>query len=355
MISRTVRLYPTKAQAARLDEWFVIGTGVWNWALGQYVNAGPVRPTEFSLINATAGHATRVGFSSQALHGIIRDVSRSWREFRSGARGKPNWKGQRNRLSSIPFKQNVSVNGRSVRVPILGPVKARGLRGLPDARVLTCRLMRRPRGWYFCLVLDAEPKAVPLVSDGAVGIDLGYSTLATLSNGEKIEHPNEYRRAAKRLACAQRSRSKKRQGRVQQSIALMRRTRNHEISRQLVSRFSTIYVSRDNIRGLARTFGKSVLNAGHGELLEMLASKSRQAGRVYLEVPSRCSTKTCGDCGALTGPTGFAGLKVREWGCSACGAVHDRDINAARVTLLSGAVLALEMRREAQSEISGQR
>lgn len=328
----------------------MIGTGVWNWALSQYINR-PVTPTAFDLNNATTGHASRIGFNATALQGIIKDADLAWRDYRSGLRGRPRWKGQRNRLSSIPFRQSVGIKGRKVRIPSLGFVKAKGFRGLPDAPIKTCRLIRRPRGWYFSIVLDAESKAIPLAGDAAVGVDLGYSTLATLSTGEKIAAPNEYRRRAERLGQAQRGRRTKLIGRIQQSNALARRTRNHQISRDLVSRFGAIYVSRDNIRGIQRRFGKSVLNAGHGELITMLASKCRQAGRVFVEVPSKNSTRTCSSCGSLEGPTGLRGLSVREWAC-ACGALHDRDINAAMVTLKLGAVLAHEMAREGQSEIS---
>ncbi len=57
VIGRTVRLYPTKEQAARLDEWFWIGTGVWNWALSQYLADDRDRlPAERSvLIGRLAG------------------------------------------------------------------------------------------------------------------------------------------------------------------------------------------------------------------------------------------------------------------------------------------------------------
>lgn len=333
-----------------MEEWFQIGTGVWNWALGQYKHDGPVRPTEFSLVNATVGHSRRLGIDSRTIHGIIRDVSRAWADYRSGLRGSPHWKGQRNRLSSLPFRRSVSVDRRSVRVPSLGRVKARGFRGLPDAKILTCRLMRKARGWYFDLVLDAEPDAIALTGNDAIGVDLGYSTLAALSTGEKVEHPNEYRRLEKRLGQAQRGKSRH-VGRIQQSIGLARRTRNHSISRDLVSRFGAIYVSKDNLKGFQRRWGKSVLNAAHGELRTMLATKCRQAGRVYAEVSNINSTRMCSGCGALTGPTGLRGLSVRVWTC-ACGAAHDRDVNAAVNTLRLGAVLAHEMAREGQSEIS---
>jgi len=45
---------------------------------------------------------------------------------------------------------------------------------------------------------------------------------------------------------------------------------------------------------------------------------------------------TCSDCLSRKGPTGLSGLKVRQWVCSACGAVHDRDINSAKITLIAG-------------------
>lgn len=81
-----------------------------------------------------------------------------------------------------------------------------------------------------------------------------------------------------------------------------------------------------------------------------------KAGRV-IEVTNRNSTRLCADCGALTGPTGRAGLKVRTWVC-ACGATHDRDVNAAVNTLRFGAVLAHESGGDLASEtatVSGSR
>jgi putative transposase len=350
--SYTVKLYPTRAQAATLDEWFQIGTGVWNWALGQYRSPDAFERTTYPMLCSKArGHASRIGFNSVALQGILKDVDRAWWDFRGGLRGEPHRKGQRNRLASIPFRQDVRVGERVVRVPSLGEVKAKGQRRIGDETIKTLRLHRRPRGWYCTITTDGEPSAIPLVSEGAVGIDLGYSTLATLSTGEKIEHPREYQRAERRIGQAQRGMNRRLFGRMQQRLALTRRSRNHAISRDLVSRFSEIYVSKDNIRGLQRTNGKSVMSAGHFELRELLAAKCRQAGRVYLDVPSRNSTRACSSCGSLDGPTGLRGLKVREWVC-ACGAQHDRDVNAARNTLIHGAVLAHEMACEGQSEIS---
>jgi putative transposase len=356
--SYTVKLYPTRAQAAKMDEWFQIGTGVWNWALGHFMTPTPRGPlmvakrySEFDLNRLLAGHATRTGIHSKALEGIVRDVRIAWDAYRAELKGRPHRKGQRNRLASIPFRDDTRAGARTVRIPKLGEVKAKGQRRAVGETIKMFRLHRRPRGWYCTITTDGIPNTVPLISAGAVGIDLGYSTLATLSTGEKIEHPQEYQRAERRIGQAHRGLNLRLLGRLQQRLALSRRSRNHAISRDLVSRFSAIYVSKDNIKGFQRKWGKSVLSAGHFELREMLAAKCRQAGRVYLDVPNRHSTRACSACGSLDGPTGLRGLKVREWVC-ACGAQHDRDVNAARNTLIHGAVLAHEMACEGQSEIS---
>lgn len=88
--------------------------------------------------------------------------------------------------------------------------------------------------------------------------------------------------------------------------------------------------------------GKSVASTATGQLKSMLSYKCYNSGRKYIQVPSRNSTSICNVCGAITGPKGRAELSVRNWECGQCGAVHDRDINAAINTLNFGAGIAHE-------------
>ena len=83
---------------------------------------------------------------------------------------------------------------------------------------------------------------------------------------------------------------------------------------------------------------KSVLDAGWSTLKTMLEYKSHQAGIVFEEVNEAYTTQTCSCCGAIpaSSPKGRAGLGIREWICSDCGAVHDRDTNAAKNILAAG-------------------
>ena len=76
---------------------------------------------------------------------------------------------------------------------------------------------------------------------------------------------------------------------------------------------------------------KSVLDAGWSAFRQMLHYKAIALGGEYVEVDERYSTQACSSCGSLsstTRPKGIAGLEIRNWVCSDCGALHDRDVNA---------------------------
>ena len=83
---------------------------------------------------------------------------------------------------------------------------------------------------------------------------------------------------------------------------------------------------------------KSTLDAGWSMLRAMLEYKSHQAGIVFEVVNESYSTQTCSCCGTIpaSSPKGRAGLRIREWVCSTCATVHDRDVNAAKNILAAG-------------------
>jgi len=166
--------------------------------------------------------------------------------------------------------------------------------------------------------------------------------LLTTSEGEVIEHPREFERAQQRLAQAQRGHDKNLASRIQERIRNRRKDRNHTLSRRLVAENVAIYFSKENYKGMAKKFGKSVASSGHAQLRGMLAYKSPISGTCYIEVDAKFSTLTCSVCGALSGPRGLSGLAERQWTCVECGSPHDRDINAALNTLMAGAGSALE-------------
>lgn len=322
-------------------------TSIWNWSIHKIENdaQGGIYYTPKVFHNLLAGTSKTLGIPSHTIQGMLSLAHQSWQRCFKKLAKKPRLKGNRNRLSSIPFPDPIGAPANNkIKVPGLGMVRYHK-QALPKGKIKQGRIVRRASGWYLCLFIDAEPNTIPITGNGVIGIDPGYKHLLTFSTGEKVDHPRELQRNLKRLGQAQRGNDNQLAARVQEKIANQRKDRNHKLSRRLVSENAVICFSKDNLRGLSRAgFGKSVASAGHGQLRGMLAYKSRAGGRRYLEPDSPGSTRTCSICGARTGPQGRAGLSVREWVCTACGTHHDRDINSAVNTLIAAVGTTVERR-----------
>jgi putative transposase len=344
VIQCQLKLKLTKRQERELDLWLYHLTSVWNWAVRKIeLDARDgIYYSEKQFHNLLAGHSAKLGIPSHVLQGTLSTAHKAWRRRFKQLSRKPRFKGQHNKLNSIPFPDPLK-SPRDDRVTLLGIRTVRFHRQeLPDGKIKCGRIVKRASGWYLCLFIDAEPNAIPRSAGGQVGIDPGFNHLLSLSSGEKIQHPRELEASAQRLGQAQRGTNRKLTARISERIANKRKDRNHKLSRRLVSENVLIAFSADRHSAIARRFGKSVASSGHHQLRSMLSYKSRAGGTTYVEPDSKNSTRTCSACGALSGPSGWAGLKVREWDCGACGAHHDRDINAGMNALIAGAGLAHE-------------
>lgn len=345
MIQRQLKLKLTKHQERDLERWLYHLTSVWNWAIRKIENDGRdgIYYSSRDFQNLLSGHGPKLDIPSHVLQGVLATAYQSWvRCFKRQAR-KPRLKGRRNKLNSIPLPDPIR-SPRDNRITVLGLRSIRFYKQeIPDGRIKCSRIIRRASGWYLCLFIDAEPNTIPRTAGGEIGIDPGFNHLLTLSSGEKVSHPRELEASALRLAQAQRGNSRRLAARVQERIANQRKNRNHKLSRRIVSENVLIAFSKDDHSAIAKRFGKSVASSGHYQLRSMLSYKSRIGGSVYVEPDSKKSTITCSACGALSGPRGLAGLKVREWTCIECGTLHDRDINAAQNAFIAGAGLAHEL------------
>jgi IS605 OrfB family transposase len=108
---------------------------------------------------------------------------------------------------------------------------------------------------------------------------------------------------------------------------------HHKLSTRLALEFDYIAVGNVNAAGLARSsMAKSVLDAGWSSFRTQLAYKAVKHGAWFEKVHEAFSSQVCSNCGALpdSRPRGIADLGIRNWTCSDCGCVHDRDVNAAK-------------------------
>jgi putative transposase len=152
--------------------------------------------------------------------------------------------------------------------------------------------------------------------------------------------PRFLRRAEKKLKRAQRELSRKQKGsknrekarlkvaRAHAQVADARREFHHQLSAQLIRENQAVAVEDLAVNGLARTrLAKSVHDAGWAQFVGMLEYKAQRYGRTFVKVGRfEPTSQVCSTCGHPDGPKP---LDVREWTCTACGTVHDRDHNAA--------------------------
>lgn len=352
MITRKLKLKLTPKQERTCDKWLFQSAGIYNWVIRKIEQdaQGGVYWSKFDLIKEVSGHSRKCKVPARIIHGTIARAHLAWDRCFKKLDKKPRLKSVRNRLSGLDIPGDVRRAGNRISIPGLGKIPYHK-DSIPEGKIKACRLLKKASGWHLAVCIDADPNRIDKRGNGVIGIDPGFSSLLTISDGTKIGHPREFERSAKRLAQTQRGGHKRQAARVQEKIANQRRDRNHKLSRKLVSENELIAFSDDNHKSIQKLFGKSVASSCHGQLRSMLIYKCRTDGRKYIEVSSRNSTRTCSACGRLSGPSGFAGLSVREWVCSECGTRQDRDVNAALNTLLA-ARSAVERMGDHASEIA---
>lgn len=281
---------------------------------------------------------------SQTVQAVSEEYCTRRRQFK---RAKLRWRisrGARRSLGWIPFKSS-AIRYHSGQVWYCGkPISLWDSFGLHDYTLRGGSFSEDSRGrWYLNVTVDAKLKAQP-PGTGAVGIDLGLKDLAALSNGLTIKAQQFYRDLEPALATAQRSGNKARAKAIHAKIANRRKDFLHKLSTELIKQHGAIFIGDMCASRLAKTgMAKSVLDAGWSTLKSQLQYKGDSAGCWVREVNEAYSTQECSCCHARTGPKGQAGLSVRRWVCSACGAEHDRDTNAAKNILARG---LLELEKE---------
>ena len=308
---------------------------VWNFCNDRQKDAlrfGRRWHTGFDLNQFTSGSSKELGLHS----GTVNSVCEQYAKSRSQKKRPYLRYRDKKSLGWVPIKgRELKREGDAFRFAG-NTFRIFNSRALPDGKIKDgTNFSRDTRGnWFLNIVIDVQA-ATPSVRQPlkGVGIDLGLKDFATLSTGEKIEAQRIYRGAEQALAVAQRAGKKRRAKAIHAQIANRRNDFHHQLSTRIVREFDYIAVGNVCAARLVRTtMAKSVLDAGWSSFRSQLAYKAVKHGAWFEEVSESHTTQTCSDCGALpdSRPRGIAGLGIRNWICSECGGVHDRDVNAAR-------------------------
>ena len=269
------------------------------------------------------------------LRRVDRAMKAFFRRCRAGQKpGFPRWR-SRHRYDSFAFSLPVC-RERSVKIPNVGDIRARGGR-LIQGRAKFCTVKRDGKRWTASVVCDVGPAPEKVAVSRAVGIDVGLTTLVTLSDGIEIANPRWTRKHEARIAAANRKlalKQKRSKNRIRAREALRRchqRAANarlnyiHHVSKWLVENYDLIAHEDLKIRNMARSnLAKSIMDAAWGLLIWCITYKAEYAGKWSVPVNPWRSSQKCSACGRIVPKT----LAQRTHSCE-CGAVLGRDHNAA--------------------------
>jgi putative transposase len=356
------RAYPNRAQSEAFDAQLGEACRLYNGALDERRSAWKMQHTSISYYDQANqlkairadGSLDLANFS--ACQDVLRRVDKTFRAFfgrvKAGRKaGFPRFRSRR-RYDSLTFPSygdgcRLHTNGR-LYLQGIGDVKVKLHREILG-KIKTVSVKREAGNWYVLFSCEVEPSPLP-TSDEAVGIDVGLTTFAVLSDGSEIANPRYARKAAAAVRRAQRKvarRKKRGNGRrkavvlLQQAhahVAAQRNDFHHKAARALVDRFGLIAVEDLNVKGLAGSMlARSVHDAGWGMFLARLDDKAESAGRQIVRVNPNGTTQRCSGCQTTVPKT----LSQRWHDCPACGLSLGRDENAAREILRMGLGLSL--------------
>jgi putative transposase len=353
------RVYPKPSQISLLNQLFGCVRVVWNDALSfcnQSYRDGVKYPGESELQKQfiTAAKKTEQrGWLSQVsnipLQQSIRDLGQAYSNFfkscsgkRKGKKIKPPKFKKRSNAQSCRFRVGgFKVNERTVYLAKIGKLRIEWSRPLP-ADPSSVTLIRDAANHYFMsFVVEINPTQLP-DNGRSVGIDLGITDFATFSTGEKVKSPKPLKARLRRLKRAQRNLKKKVKGSNRIKLARLRVAKIHakikdvrtdflhKLSTRIVNENQVIALENLNVSGMVknRKLSRAISDLGWRSFRTMLEAKSAMYGR-DLRVIDRWepTSQKCSCCGERGGKKE---LKIREWECLFCGAIHDRDINASK-------------------------
>jgi putative transposase len=345
------RIYPNKPQQKQMERSLEICRQVYNRTLAErkttYEERGETL-SKYTLNKLLPGwkkeNPEYKDVFSQTLQEVQERVDLAFKHFfrrvRNGEKpGYPRFKGK-GWYDSFTYPQmGFKLDGNLLYLSKIGNVCVKVHREIEgDIKRIIVRRSACKK-WYVSITTEYEDIEIPeQTREHIVGIDVGLSNFATLSDGTTIPNPRFFRMEEKELAKAQRKLSKAAKGsperkkairivqRVHERIANKRYDFIHQLSRQLVDKYSFIAFEDLNIQNMLKNhcLAKSISDAAWNMLFSTTKYKAESAGSLVVSVNPANTSKMCSRCGLLVDKT----LADRTHKCNRCGLVLDRDHNA---------------------------
>lgn len=360
ILSKKVRLYPTKEQEEKLYKSVGTARYIYNWTIAKqeenYKNGGKfIKDTELRK-EITKLKKSELSWLNEVSNNVakqaVKDACNAYKRFFSGLADKPKFKSKRKSRKSF-YNDNVKFkvkNNKFVNIEKIGWIKIN--EQLPiDVKYTNPRISYDNKYWYISVGLEQEETQEEL-TDISLGIDLGVKALAVCSNGAVFKNINKtyvVRKIEKRLKRLQKQISKKyelnKKGKeyvktkniiklenkiqlIHRRLANIRKNHLHQSTTSIVKTKPYRVVIEDlNVKGMMKNkhLSDAIRKQGFYEFKRQLEYKCKFRG-IELILADRFypSSKICSQCGKIKKDLK---LKDRIYSCE-CGLTIDRDLNA---------------------------
>lgn len=364
--ARKMRIYPSDIQKHEIDTTLNCCRYIYNKMLERNSRAYTRRGEHLSyrdmqnILPAMKKYLPWLaGADSQALEYACRQLDTAYQRFFKKQAEYPRFHSKKGRQSYTTTNPNtISAQAGKVKLPKLGWVKTSDKRCWDDGcHICQATVSRETDGRYFVsIAYRTEIADPPTCGSKAIGLDYKSDGLYVDSEGNIAEMPHYYRKAQKERTKLSRQLSKKlgyrkgerksnnftkqqkRIARKERHIAGQRKDYLHKLSTGIANQYDVVCIEtffvqknmlldkREPVTKLRHNVNKAHLDNGWYMFTTMLDYKLSERGKHLIRVDKDFpSTQTCHNCGNRHPIK----LTERIYRCPVCGAVSDRDINAA--------------------------
>lgn len=350
VINRThkILLDPTRKQKIYFQKACGISRFTWNWALsrweekykaGEKTNAlalkkefNALKTEKFSWVYEVTKYACQQPF----LH-----LQKGFQGFFSKKTKYPKYKKKGIRDSFYIGGDQIRIDKKTVKIPNLGKVRLRECLRF-EGKITGVTVSRTADRWFISISVETQTIPKKCESQASVGVDLGVKSLATLSTGKTFPPNNPLKKKLRQLGRLQRklarrqtgsknrSKIKHRIAKLHYKVACSRNDVIHKLTTELTENYRDIVIEDLDVSKLVKNkrLARSILDGGFYEFRRQLTYKAELRGnRIYVADPFYPSSKTCSSCGRCKDTLA---LSEREYSCTHCGLLLDRDLNAAK-------------------------
>lgn len=282
--------------------------------------------------------------------------------FRDKSVGFPRFKSKKNPVQSYTTNNQKGtvalIDSKFIKVPKLKSLVRIKLHRQPKGMIKSATISRHSSGKYYISLLCKEEISELPKTNSAIGIDLGITDFAILSDGQKIDNhkftskmekklKREQRKLSRRALLAKQKginlfeaknyqKQKRKVARLHEKVMNQRTDFLNKLSTEIIKNHDIICIEDLNVKGMLRNhkLARSISDVSWSSFVAKLQYKADWYGREIIKVNQWFpSSQICSECGHKDGKKP---LDIREWTCPICHTHHDRDINASINILIEG-------------------